>query len=90
VLVLIHPVASLAALESLWRSELSQERLTVASPTEVEAGRRVAVRLEMPGPQLELIGTVRSARRDGAGFVLDIALAIRRAQMETLRKLADF
>jgi hypothetical protein len=90
VLVLVHPVASLAALESLWRSELSHERLTVASPTEVEAGKRVTVRLEMPGPRLELTGTVSSARREGDGYTLEVALTIKRAQMETLRKLADF
>ena len=89
-MVLVHPVASLTALESLWRSELSHERLTVASPYELAAGKRVTVRLEMPGPHLEITGTVCSARREGAGFTLEIALAIKRAQMETLRKLADF
>ena len=88
--VLVHAVSSLAALEALWRHELVHERLTVASATAVPSGKQVTVRLEMPGPSLELIGTVRGARPDGEGFAIDVAVAISRAQRDTLRKLADF
>jgi hypothetical protein len=87
--VLVHEVSSLAELEALWRFELSRERLTVASDTPVESGKQVTIRLEMPGPQLWLSGTVRSVRPAGDRFTVELDLVIRGVQMETLRKLAE-
>ena len=88
-MVLVHAVSSLAALESLWRSELAHERLTVAADEPLESGKRVTVRLEMPGPCLWLSGTVRHVRETDGRFAVELDLALRGVQAETLRKLAD-
>ncbi len=80
----------MAALEALWRQELVHERLTVASDSPVEHGKRISVRLEMPGPHLWLAGTVRSVRPVGGRFAVELQLTLQGAQLDTLRKLADF
>lgn len=88
-MVLVHEVTSLSVLEALWRRELAHERLTVVSDAPMESGRRVTVRLEMPGPCLWLTGTVRHVRPDNGRFAIELELAYRGAQAETLRRLAD-
>ena len=88
-MVLVHEITSLAALEDLWRQELAHDRITVASDEALESGRHVTVRLEMPGPCLWLSGTVRHVRSTGGRFAVELDLALRGVQAETLRRLAD-
>ena len=84
-----HTIPSLAALEALWREELSHHRLTLQSKKALPFGKRVVIRLAMPGPQLELGGTVCDVRPEADGFAIEVHVALSDPQRDTLQKLAD-
>ncbi len=85
---LVHEVGSLAELERLWERELAHHRLRVQSPRSFRRGQDLVVRIQMPGPFVDLAGTVVDVRSARDHYEVELQVEIPLAQRETLRRLS--